>query len=188
MTTRIVRIPGRSAPARRRRLERVTDWMAKRGWRLVDFAEGEASALFERPEDAAPLSRWDGTRWLPGPGALRPGQWLLTLRADPRLLVLPAIPCALALFLAAALFAPSSFDAERIRQEAAAENWYTVNADQLNVREKPDTASQVVGVLYRDQRVLVEGEVNDRWVKVGVPERGYVAREYLTAAKAAPPR
>ena len=100
--------------------------------------------------------------------------------------MLPAIPVALVLFLATALFAPPSFDAERIRQEAAAENWYTVNADQLNVREKPDIASQVVGVLYRDQRVLVEGNVNDNWVKVGVPERGYVAREYLTAAKAPP--
>ena len=31
----------------------------------------------------------------------------------------------------------------------------------------------------RDQRVLVEGMVDEDWVKLGYPERGYVARRYL---------
>ena len=184
MTQRILKIIGRTPEARRTRLELLTAWMARRGWRMADYAEEAGSALFERPEDAPPLPRLDATRWLPGPEPWKPGQWIVSLRSDVRLVGLPALVLALGSVLILALFAPSSFDESHIRQQAAAERWYLVTANQLNVREKPAKRAQVVGVLYRDQRVLVEGEVDAEWVKVGVPERGYVARSFLAPAVA----
>lgn len=181
---RILRIPGRDAAARRARLAQVEAWMGTRGWRLADFAEEAGSALFERPAEAPPLGPLDATRWLPGPRALHPSQWWVTLRADHRVVALPGLVLAVALVLGLALFGPSTLDVEQIRREAEQANWYTVTADQLNVRGGPGTQHPVVGVLYRDQRVMVEAEVDAEWVKLGIPERGYVSREYLAKASA----
>ena len=61
-----------------------------------------------------------------------------------------------------------------------------MTANQLNVREGPDDARQVLGVLYRDQRVRVEGRVDGAWVRISIPERGYVARAFLAPAGAPP--
>ena len=183
---RILSIPGRSPAARRARLERVVAWMGTRGWQLGDYAEETGTALFERPADASPLPRLDATRWLPGPQALRPGQWLATVRADPRLAVLPGGLLVVAVVLAAGLLGRSAFDAEALQRAASSEGWYVVTADQLNVRAKPALGSPIVGVLYREQRVLVEGEVDADWVRVGIPEHGYVARSYLKPARAPP--
>ena len=184
--SRILTIPGPRAAARRARLERVTAWMAARGWLLGDYAEETATALFERPPEAAPLPWLDGTRWLPGPRPWRPAEWLPTLRADPRLLALPALVGALLAVLGLLLFGASSFDRERARRQAAAEGWHVVTTAQLHVRAGPGEQHPVVGVLYREQRVLVEGVVDATWARVGLPERGYVARVYLLPAPAAP--
>jgi len=183
--TRILAIPGRSAAARRARLERVAAWMGACGWRLADYAEEAGSALFERAPEAGALPLLDATRWLPGPGALRPGQWWLTLRADPRWGLVPALLLGGAM-LAAALLAPRAFDPAQARREAEAQAWFVVTASQLNVRDGPDDRRQQVGVLYRGQRVRVQGTVNGQWVRIGIPERGYVARAFLAPA-AAPP-
>ena len=184
MSARILKIPGRSPEARRARLQSVSAWMVGAGWRLVDYADWEASALFERPEEAASLPWLHPTRWLPGPRPWHPGQWIATVQADPRLVALPGAAACVALVLLAALLSPSSFDPQQLRGQAATEQWYSVTASQLNVREKPDERAQVVGVLYRNQRVRVEGEVTAEWVRIGAPERGYVARAYLAAADA----
>jgi hypothetical protein len=37
-------------------------------------------------------------------------------------------------------------------------------------------------VLYRDQRVRVESGVDGDWVRISIPERGYVARSFLEPA------
>jgi hypothetical protein len=179
---RILKIPGRSGPARRARLERVAAWMAGRGWRLADFAEEAGSALFERPPDAPPLGRLDATRWLPGPRALHPAQWLATARADPRLAALPLGLLALLGLLGLALLGPRSFDPARLERAVQSAQWYTVTANQLNVREGPDEKQPQVGVLYQGQRVLVEAEVDATWVRIEIPARGYVARAYLEPA------
>ena len=182
--TRILAIPGRSAAARRARLERVAAWMGACGWRLADYAEEAGSALFERAPGAGPLPLLDATRWLPGPGALRPAQWWLTLRADPRWGLVPALLLGGALLAAAALLSPRAFDTAQARREAEAQAWFVVTASQLNVRDGPDDRRQQVGVLYRGQRVRVQGTVNGQWVRIGIPERGYVARAFLAPAAA----
>jgi Bacterial SH3 domain len=179
---RILTIPGRSAAARRARLERVAAWMATRGWRLADYSDEAGSALFERGPDAPRLGPLDATRWLPGPGALRPGQWLLSLRADPRLAVLPGAVLVLALLLGVVLLGPRRFDADALQRREAARNWFVVTADQLNVRDGPDERRQQVGVLYKGQRVLVEGTVAGDWVRISIPDEGYVAKAFLAPA------
>ncbi len=176
---RILKITGWTAAGRAERLERIRTWMTSRGWRLTDYAEEARSAMFERPEDAPRLPAWDATRWLPGPAPWRPGEWWHTVRADPRLVVVPGVIVGLLVVLGLALFAPPSVDVEQVRREEAAKRWFQVDASQLNVREAPHTGAQIVGVLYRDQRVQVEGEVDGAWVRIDIPARGYVARSYL---------
>lgn len=156
--------------------------MAARGWRLADYAEEAGSALFERSEQAPRLGWLDATRWLPGPGALRPGNWLSTLRADPRLALVPVGVTMLVLVIGLALFGPSRFSLKALQHETDASRWFVVTATQLNVREGPDAARQQVGVLYKGQRVMVEGAVNDQWVRISIPAQGYVAKQYLNPA------
>jgi hypothetical protein len=183
---RILNIRGSSPQARRERLQRVQDWMARRGWRLADYAEEAGSAMFERDPAAAPLGPLDPTRWLPGPEPWKPREWWATLRAEPRLAALPAAVLAVAAIGLVSALAPSL---PAPWEQAAREqqgDWRVVIADQLNVREGPSTTAQVVAVLYRDQRVLVEGAVDAEWVRVGVPERGYVSAGYLRKAEAPP--
>jgi Bacterial SH3 domain len=183
--TRIVKIPGRSAEARRARLQGVAAWMQAHGWRLADYAEEAGSALFERAPAAPALGWLDATRWLPGPGALRPREWARTLRADPRLALPPAFVLAGAVLLGLALFGTPSLDLAHVRREPAA-HWYVVTAAQLNVREGPEENRQIVDVLYRDQRVLVEGRVEGDWARISVPARGYVAKAYLAPVQEPP--
>lgn len=177
---RILKITGHSDEARRARLQRIEPWMAARGWRLADYSQEARSAVFERPDDAPPLRWLDATRWLPAPRSWKPGELLHFVWADPRWLVLPGVVVVLLIVLGLALFAPSSFDAEDIARRQAQQNWFYVVANQLNVREAPGRNAQTVGVLYRDQRVLVEGVVDETWARIEVPLRGYVARAYLS--------
>ena len=52
-------------------------------------------------------------------------------------------------------------------------------ASALNVREQPNTASAVVGTLYPNERMIVEGE-SDGWAKIVTAElSGYVSTDYI---------
>ncbi len=51
--------------------------------------------------------------------------------------------------------------------------------DSLNVREAPTLDAPIVGILYHNQRVLVLDTAEQGWARIGAPERGYVARQYL---------
>jgi len=183
---RILNIRGSTPQDRRERLQRVQDWMAGRGWRLADYAEEAGSAMFEREPAAPPLGLFDGTRWLPGPEPWKPREWWATLRAEPRLAALPAallIVAAVGLLSALGPSVPAPWEQAAQEQQG---DWRVVTASQLNVRESPSPRAQVVGVLFQHQRVLVEGVVDAEWVKVGLPERGYVASGYLRQAEAPP--
>ncbi|MDH4248696.1 MAG: SH3 domain-containing protein, partial [Deltaproteobacteria bacterium] len=58
------------------------------------------------------------------------------------------------------------------------EPWKYVNVSSLNVRELPNEGARAVGILYRNQRVLVERTEGD-WAQVSKPERGFVSQRYL---------
>jgi hypothetical protein len=58
------------------------------------------------------------------------------------------------------------------------ESWLYVNANSLNLRLSPVSQAQIVGVLYRNQKVLVD-QTNEGWARVVKPERGFVAAKFL---------
>ena len=58
------------------------------------------------------------------------------------------------------------------------EAWHYVSVGSLNVRAAPVQGAQIVGVLYRNQRVLV-GETEKGWARIIKPERGFVAAQFL---------
>ena len=179
---RILTITGGTSARRQARLKRVANWMAASGWHLADYAEDARSAMFERPADSPRLPWKDPTRWLPGPDALKPREWTHTLRADPRLLGVPTVVLLVLVVGLLSLLAPPSFipgDAAKSGEQAL---WRVVTASQLNVREAPSATAQQVGVLYRSQRVLIEGKVNGEWVRIAVPTRGYVSSRFLARA------
>ena len=64
------------------------------------------------------------------------------------------------------------------------EHWWKVAADRLNVREEPTSNSRIVGILRRNERVLVGAERGE-WIEVVKPQRGFVARAYLDPARQA---
>lgn len=178
---RIVNIPGRRADIRRERLSRLKSWMGSHGWILADYSEEAGQAMFERGPGAGGLPPWHSTRWLPMPAAWHPKNWGLAFTAEPRLAIPPAA-LVLALLLGWMMPAVSSLmESSHLpaAEEQQAEKWRVVIVERLNVREAPTTDSQIVGFLYQDQRVLVEGEVDRTWVKIGLPKRGYVAQEFL---------
>ena len=63
----------------------------------------------------------------------------------------------------------------------AGERYTAVNASTLNVREQPTTASRILDMLERGQRVIVSGDPDaDGWVPVRTGEvEGFVKAEYL---------
>ena len=186
MKSRMVTIRGRTPAVRAARLAACERWMARRGWTLGDSSDELGRAVFNHdgapeapPEDMLP--RWHPARLLPAPGALNP------LR---RIAVLPGAPrrrgAVWALALLGALFAVGlyallvfSLGSPTLRHAAApAETWLFVTVESLNVREAPTGESQIVGVLYLNQRVLV-GPEKFGWAQVLQPEKGYVARRFL---------
>jgi hypothetical protein len=173
MSYRILRIRGRTESARRVRLESAQAWMAARGWKLVDYAESSRQALFE-PEGEGSSA---GGAW--PPWRVPPGYWrgLLEEWTAPRRLAI-TLPI---LALLGSLFAFNSlhsrFDA-REAAENADEQWWTVNADRVNVRERPAPEAPVVARLHRGQRVLIGRQKGD-WVELTHPERGYLTKEFL---------
>ena len=117
----------------------------------------------------------------PGPDWNRPGAWLGTGRYSTRELALVAAVC---LIVGAAFFGVLSFSYSGPSSLGKAgagnerESWLYVNANSLNVRLSPDSQAQIVGVLYRNQKVLVD-QTDEGWARVVKPERGFVAAKFL---------
>ena len=174
MSYRILRIRGRHKAARRNRLEAAQAWLLARGWKLVDYAESSRQAMFERDGEAtgAPASAW--LLWQVPPGHWR-GLW--EEWSSPRRLAvtLTALAGLVSLFTFNALH--SRFDAREAAADAN-EQWWTVIADRVNVRERPAPEAPVVSRFHRGQRVLVVGQ-KGAWVEVTHPERGYLTKEFL---------
>lgn len=190
---RFINIRGKTDDARSDRLEAVTLWMRAQGWEMTDFSEEAGSAIFEREAGAPRLGWFDPTRWLPGPFSWQPAALWEAVRADPRLLLAAGMLAALlamvvtvvvvlAVFFTAPDFPPPT-PAQVLQktEQEALETWWVVTSGRLNVREAPSTESQVVGILYKDQRVLLGTRVDASWVEIELPERGFVARKYVRA-------
>ena len=181
MVVKIVKIPGRDKQARQNQFARVNAWMAGHGWKLMDYAEGANTAAFERAPDAPPLGWFNPTRWLPGPDWIRPGAWLGGRRGSRREVILIVSVC---LFVGAAFMGVLSYSYSgpsslgRGGEEVSGESWLYVNANTLNVRLSPVSGAQIVGILYRNQKVLVD-QTNSGWARVVQPEKGFVAERYL---------
>ncbi|MCZ6474112.1 MAG: SH3 domain-containing protein [SAR324 cluster bacterium] len=179
MNVRILKISGNSPTSRQRRLEQAQAWMERHGWRLMDYSEELGSAAFERDANASALGLFDPTRWLPGPGGLRPGGSLRALLASPRrllfsLTVIVVVAAAFVLLLNYSQF--KSSNAANAQQQG--ESWLYVSVESLNIRAEPKPNAQIVGAFYLNQRVLVTGRKKG-WARVVKPEWGYVAARYL---------
>lgn len=181
MNIRILNIRGAGKTARAQQLQHVTAWMEARGWQLMDYAESSGSAAFERAADAPRLGWLDPTRWLSGPDWFRPRSWLGSGMASPRELILAGAVCVVvaAVFLGVLSYSysgPSSLI--KGGADARNETWLYVNANTLNVRASPVSEAQIVGVLYRNQKVLVD-QTNEGWARIVQPEKGFVAARFL---------
>lgn len=192
---RLIKITGWTHAAREKRLKVVTDWMRAHGWEMTDFSAEAGSAFFERAGGAPRLGWFDPTRWLPGPVSWRPMELWTAIRADPRLLLPPAL---LTVLVAAVVMVATATEMQGLNdprpgktpaKDSAAQNtgqkasqgWWVVTSARLNVREAPTTLSQIVGVLYKDQRVLVRNASDADWVEIELPERGFVARKFVNS-------
>ena len=181
MHIRIFKIQGRSEALREERLKGVRRWMEDRDWQLVDYSPELGSAVFERGEGAPALGWFDATRWLPGPDWFQPRLWLARMRVSPRRLLLAAA-VGLAVVLAFSALFNFSLISPRGRGGAAtrgaAETWLYGTVESLNIRAEPKPGAQIVGVLYRNQSVMVE-KSSGGWARVVKPTWGFVAAKYL---------
>lgn len=181
MQIRIFKIQGVSERSRERHLERVCRWMEQRDWQLVDYSEEAGSAMFERAEGAPAPGLLDPTRWLPGPDWFQPGAWLGRLRFSPRQLALGgAVGLAVVVAFGTLLNFTVSPTAARktTATQKAGETWLYVSADYLNLRAEPKTGARIIGVFFRNQRVMVEKDEGG-WMRVLRPDYGYVAGKFL---------
>lgn len=183
MQIRIFTIRGRTESARGERLARLRGWMEEHGWLMVDLSDEGGSVVFERPEEAARLRPLHPTLWLPGPDWFHPREWLATLLTIPRQTVIVGGAGLLVSLAFVALLAVSHSSAPpdgpgAAPGQASTESWQFVKSDALNLRVSPDDKAQIVGVLYRNQRVEVT-ERKEGWARIVRPERGYVSMEFL---------
>lgn len=183
---RILKIVPKRDEYRTDRMKTIQAWMTAHGWQLADYAGEAGSAAFARDEEAPRLPLFDPTRWLPGPDALKPREWWRTVRADPRWAIFPGGASFALLVVILSLVAPPSFLSQEAMKREEEAKWRYVTAPKLNVREAPSSTSQAVGILYKNQRVLLEGKVNAKWVKLGPPSRGYVASRFLSSQPTPP--
>ena len=177
MIYRLHRIRGRTHASRRARLEATRKWLEPRGWQLVDYAEGNGRAMFETEAPLSLLGLLDVRRW-----RFPPGYWsgLLEEWFLPRNLVIAGSAAVLLVVVFLVLGTLSLDQAPLADREL--EQWWKVTADRLNVREEPISNSRVVGILRRNERVLVGAERGE-WIEVVKPQRGFVARAYLDPAR-----
>ena len=177
MRYRLYRIRGRTHASRRARLETTRKWLEQRGWQLVDYAEGNGRAMFETEAPLSMLHFFDVRRW-----RLPPGYWsgLLEEWFLTRNLVIAGSAAVLLLVVFGLLGTLSLHPVSNADREL--EQWWQVTADRLNIREEPISNSRIVGILRRDERVLVGAERGE-WIEVVKPQRGFVARAYLDPAR-----
>jgi len=182
MAIRILKIQGTREAEREARLARAREWMEQRGWRLVDYSAPAGSAMFERAEGAPRLGWFAASRWLPGPDWFRPRTWLGGRRLSLRRVVLVGAVgvVVLAAFLTLFNFSRTPGTARPGTAAAdAGESWRYVSVESLNVRAEPKPGSEIVGVLYQNQRVMVEKSASG-WARVVRPQWGFVAAQYLS--------
>ena len=180
MAYRIYPIRGNSLGSRRARLESTRRWLAHRGWHLVEFAEQTGQAMFEQSgasgSHAGRIYPWE----------FPPGYWsgLLEEWLVPRRLVLIAAVAVVAAALIALNAGRSKYDPEQTAKAFDA-RWRIVSVDTLNVREQANPNSQIVGLLFKSQRVLI-GERQGDWMEIVQPQRGFVAAQFLDEPKPKP--
>lgn len=182
MAIRILKIHGKAEGEREAQLVRAREWMEQRGWRLVDFSAPAGSAMFERAEGAPRLGWFAASRWLPGPDWFRPRAWLGGMRLSVRRLALLGGVGVLVLAAFLTLFNFSRTPGTGRLGTAAAdagETWRYVSVESLNLRAEPKPGAQIVGVLYQNQRVMVEKSVAG-WARIVRPQWGFVAAQYLS--------
>jgi len=180
MNVRILNIAGTGSKSREKRLRQVEAWMKSHGWELMDYSDELGSAAFERAPAAPPLGWFDATRWMPAPDWMRPGAWLRRSTATPRQMAFAGGIC-LAVGAAFVLLLSATNSGSSLSVKGAGgqgEAWHYVAVGWLNVRAEPVSGAQIVGVLYRNQRVLV-GETEKGWARIIKPERGFVAAQFL---------
>ncbi len=177
MKYRLHRIRGRTHASRRARLEATRKWMEPRGWQLVDYAEGNGRAMFEREAPLSLLRLLDVRQWRLPPGYLT---GLMEEWIQPRNLVIAGSVTMLVVVFFLVMGALSLDQASLADKELA--QWWKVNADRLNVREEPISNARVVGILRQNERVLVGAERGD-WIEVVKPYTGFVAKSYLDPAQ-----
>ena len=180
MRLRILKVGGRSEQARLKRLAVVRAWMEGAGWQLMDFSPEAGSAAFERDGAAQAMSRFHPTVWLPGPDWYKPYVWLNGGSGMTRLgVVAGLVGIGVVMGLLGALYiSHTSSEFSTVQADQPEEAWQFVNASMLNVRDMPIDGAQIVGVLYRNQRVEVK-RVDDGWAEIIRPERGFVVKKYL---------
>lgn len=181
MNVKIVKIPGRGRQSRQNSFALMNAWMENHGWKLMDYAEGAATAAFERAPDAPPLGWFDPTRWLPGPDWNRPRAWISGRRGSKRDVILIGAVCLVVAVAFMAVLSYSNSGPSSLGSgggAVAGETWLYVNANSLNVRLSPVSGAQIVGVLYRNQKVLVN-QTNEGWARLVQPEKGFVAEKFL---------
>ena len=110
----------------------------------------------------------------------RPAQWLGG--ASPRRIALAtgvglAVAAAFAVLISFSR-APGLLQGGAPAAQAELEKWRYVTVDSLNVREAPKAGAQIVGVLYRNQRVMI-AETERGWTRLVQPQWGFVASKYL---------
>lgn len=183
LNVRILKIPGRNKWQRKDFLADAQAWMERHGWHLEHTSIEDGSAMFMLDEGARIPGFFHATRWLPTHGLWKPHRLLRYFWVRPQAALLPLVVLILLAVVGVIQFAPPEFVRQIVKEREALlgnrENWYSVNASSLNVRETPDGNSPAVGILYRNQRVLVE-RVENGWAQLGKPERGFVALKFLT--------
>jgi len=178
---RILKVQGRTRSARDQRLALLCIWMEAAEWQLMDYSPELRSAAFERHPDAGSLSRFHPTRWLPGPDWHRPGVWFQSMGTVTRLGAVAGMVGLLMVGGMLGMLYLSHTGASlglSTGTDTPEDPWHYVDASMLNVREHPLDNSQIVGVLYRNQRVEVK-RITEGWAELVKPERGYVAAKFL---------
>ena len=181
MNLRILKVYGRGKAARNQRLEVLQNWMEDAGWQLMDFSPELGSAAFEYREENGPLPRFHGTRWLPGPDWYHPRNFVrMAGRVSPQGALAGLVGVAIVAGLTGLLFLSQGTGSLSLSTagDAPAETWQYVDANMLNVRDQPLDSAQIVGVLYRNQRVEIK-RVDEGWAEILRPERGFVAFKFL---------
>ena len=153
----------------------VRAWMEASGWTLVDYAEEEGSAAFDRPADAPALPWWHATRWLRGPGL--PSLSAAFIVSAVLLLVVLATATGGTLMLRSQDWFSRLIGSGDVQEEQG--DWRMILADYLNLRTGPGTENPVVEVLRQGDRVRIVNH-QGKWVELSHPAQGWVDEAFLS--------